>query len=99
MRIASSTMSMAANSRFTGTLILNLPVNATGADQYGRPLYGALRQVGSLVAAVPGSNRRFGEFDAVNAIDGGHQPYLIAPAAQPSDSKEAMKVSQRRSAL
>ena len=28
-------------------------------------------------------------YDAVNAIDGGHQPYLIAPAAQPSDSKEA----------
>jgi hypothetical protein len=28
-------------------------------------------------------------YDAVNAIDGGHQPYLVAPAANPSDSKEA----------
>src|SRR6266545_7680514 len=28
-------------------------------------------------------------YDAVNAIDGGHQPYLVAPAADPSDSKEA----------
>jgi len=28
-------------------------------------------------------------FDAVNAIDGGYQPYLVAPSADPSDSKEA----------
>jgi hypothetical protein len=28
-------------------------------------------------------------YDAVNAIDGGHQPYLIAPDADPSDSKAA----------
>jgi hypothetical protein len=28
-------------------------------------------------------------YDAVNAIDGGHRPYLGAPAAEPSDSKEA----------
>ncbi len=28
-------------------------------------------------------------YDAVNAIDGGHQPYLGAPAAEPSDSKAA----------
>ena len=28
-------------------------------------------------------------YDAVNAIDGGHQPYLVAPAADPGDSKEA----------
>ena len=27
--------------------------------------------------------------DAVNAIDGGHQPYLVAPSADPSFSKEA----------
>ena len=25
-------------------------------------------------------------YDAVNAIDGGHKPYLVAPAADPSDS-------------
>jgi hypothetical protein len=28
-------------------------------------------------------------YDAVNAIDGGHEPYLVAPAADPSYSKEA----------
>ena len=28
-------------------------------------------------------------YDAVNAIDGGYQPYLVAPAADPSDSKDA----------
>jgi hypothetical protein len=28
-------------------------------------------------------------YDAVNAIDGGHQPYLVSPPASPSDSKEA----------
>ena len=28
-------------------------------------------------------------YDAVNAIDGGHQPYLISPPANASDSKEA----------
>jgi hypothetical protein len=28
-------------------------------------------------------------YDAVNAIDGGYQPYLFAPPAEPGDSKEA----------
>ena len=28
-------------------------------------------------------------YDAVNAIDGGYTPYLVAPAADPGDSKEA----------
>src|SRR6188472_2727461 len=28
-------------------------------------------------------------YDAVNAIDRGHQPYLAEPAASPSDSKDA----------
>jgi hypothetical protein len=28
-------------------------------------------------------------YDAVNAIDGGHQPYLVAPLADPNDSMEA----------
>jgi hypothetical protein len=28
-------------------------------------------------------------YDAVNAIDGGHQPYLVAPDADPGDSMEA----------
>ena len=28
-------------------------------------------------------------YDSVNAIAGGHQPYLVSPAAEPSDSKDA----------
>ena len=28
-------------------------------------------------------------YDAVNAIDGGHEPYLVEPAAKSGDSKEA----------
>lgn len=38
-------------------------------DQFGRPLSGTLQQVGALLAAVPGSNRRFAGFDAVTAIE------------------------------
>src|SRR6266516_2303213 len=30
-----------------------------------------------------------GVYDAINAIDGGYQPYLSRPAANPWDSKEA----------
>jgi len=48
---------------------LNLPIARVGTDQYGRPLFGTLRQDGTLLSAVPGSNRRFGEFDAVTAIE------------------------------
>src|SRR5213593_3855409 len=29
------------------------------------------------------------EYDAVNAIDRGHQPYLVQPPSNPTDSKEA----------
>ena len=47
---------------------LNLPAT-TGSDQHGRPLYGQLRQVGSLLAVVPASNRRFTQFDAVNVLE------------------------------
>ncbi len=60
---------------------LNLPINAVGADQYGRPLYGSLQQIGSLLAVVPGSNRRFSEFDAVQAIEvTGFSEFLAATA-------------------
>src|SRR5213080_4256177 len=31
-------------------------------------------------------------YDAVNAIDRGHQPYLVQPASNPTDSKEAYQV-------
>jgi len=48
---------------------LNLPVGPVGTDQYGRPLYGELTQVGTLIAATPLSNRRFAGYDAVYALE------------------------------
>lgn len=48
---------------------LNLPAAPVGVDQHGRPLYGVLEQVGTLLTANPGSNRRFTGFDAVQALE------------------------------
>jgi hypothetical protein len=47
---------------------LNLLPRAAFRDQYGRPIYGTLRQQGELLAVEPGSNRRFAEFDVVSAL-------------------------------
>lgn len=38
-------------------------------------------------------------YDAVNAIDGGHQPYLVAPAANGSESKPAAAASAAHDVL
>jgi hypothetical protein len=46
----------------------------------GQPTPAAVISLAMVQAAV---------YDAVNAIDGGHRPYLGAPAAEPSDSKQA----------
>jgi hypothetical protein len=49
------------------------------------PGVGQASQVAALhLAIVQGA-----VYDAVNAIDRGHRPYLVAPAADPSDSKAA----------
>jgi hypothetical protein len=48
---------------------LNLPATPRARDQYGRALYGTLTKSGTLLAAVPGSNRRFSGFDAVSSLD------------------------------
>jgi Carboxypeptidase regulatory-like domain len=48
---------------------LNLLTAPASVDQYGRPIYGQLVKQGGLLAALPGSNRRFPGFDAVSAID------------------------------
>lgn len=48
---------------------LNRLPGSTGTDQYGRRLSGTLVQQGSLLAATPGSNRRFPSFDQVTSID------------------------------
>lgn len=66
-------LSVAANYRHTDFLIrrhdLNRLRGQVGRDQYGRPLYGSLAKEGGLVAADPGSNRRFDGFDLVSALD------------------------------
>ncbi len=49
---------------------LNLVTTSSATDQYGRPIYGTLVQEGSLLAASPGSNRRFSGFDVVSAVNG-----------------------------
>jgi outer membrane receptor protein involved in Fe transport len=48
---------------------LNLSSGPSGTDQYGRPIYGTLVQSGGLLAAQPGSNRRFAGFDLVSALN------------------------------
>lgn len=53
---------------------------ATGAD--GRPIWGALEQFGGLVTALPGSNRRFDEFDHVFGLTStGYADYQEVTAA------------------
>jgi hypothetical protein len=63
---------------------LNSPTLALGTDQYGRPLFGALAQQGSLLFARPGSNRRFAEFDVVGALtsDGTSNYWDVTAAAE-----------------
>jgi hypothetical protein len=48
---------------------LNLSIGTSGADQYGRPVYGTLVQSGGALLPQPGTNRRFSEFDEVLALD------------------------------
>jgi len=48
---------------------LNRPAAPATADQYDRPVYGTLVKEGGLLAAAPGSNRRFPEFDLVAAVN------------------------------
>jgi hypothetical protein len=48
---------------------LNLVATPLRHDQHDRPIYGFLEQQGALLAAAPGSNRRFPDFDLVSAIN------------------------------
>lgn len=48
---------------------LNLSFNPRARDQDGRVLYGPLTRMGTALAAVPGSNRRFSGFDEVSSLD------------------------------
>lgn len=48
---------------------LNLASEATATDQFGREIHGRLVQDGELLAAAPGSNRRFSGFEMVSALN------------------------------
>lgn len=48
---------------------LNLASDATDTDQFGREIHGRLVQDGELLAAAPGSNRRFSGFEMVSALN------------------------------
>jgi hypothetical protein len=61
---------------------LNLRPAPVALDQDGRPVYGELAQEGGVIAARPGTNRRFGDFDAVTALDPtGYSDYLALTVA------------------
>lgn len=47
---------------------LNLLATPVAEDQYGRPIYGSLTSHRGLLAATPGSNRRFDAYDRAYAI-------------------------------
>jgi hypothetical protein len=48
---------------------LNRTLEPSGTASDGRPVYGTLRQSGSLVTSEPGSNRRFSDFGSVWALN------------------------------
>src|SRR5205823_6561347 len=47
---------------------LNRVLSAVGTTQEGRPVYGRLAQEGGFVTPLPGSNRRFDDFDLVSGL-------------------------------
>src|SRR6266545_847667 len=58
----------------------NAIASASIMSTAGQPPHAAVLSLAMVQGAV---------YDAVNAIDGGHQPYLVAPPADSGDSKEA----------
>ena len=86
--------------RLTATALVAVAVGGLSASARGQPAANAAIEwnaIASTAAAgqpphvVPLSLSMVqgAVYDAVNAIDGGHEPYLISPPANPSDSKEA----------
>lgn len=67
-----TTLHLSGTFRQTESLLrrsdLNLAIVPSSTRPDGRPIYGKLVQLGSLLTPEPGSNRRFPEFDAVWAL-------------------------------
>jgi hypothetical protein len=66
----------AGNAAIEWNAIASTAIMATA----GQPPHAAVLSLAMVQGAV---------YDTVNAIDGGHRPYLVAPPANPGDSKEA----------
>jgi len=86
--------------RVTATALVAVAVGGLSASARGQPAVNAAIEwnaIASTAAAgqpphvVPLSLAmvQSAVYDAVNAIDGGHEPYVVSPPANPSDSKEA----------
>src|SRR5215208_5038006 len=72
------------------TNALGNPPTAPVMPGVGQPPQVSVLHVGMVQGAV---------YDAGNAIDGGHEPYLGAPAADPTDSKAAAAAAAAHSVL
>ncbi|MEW5931491.1 MAG: carboxypeptidase-like regulatory domain-containing protein [Gemmatimonadota bacterium] len=83
---ATGTLHLSASYRRTDFLPrrtdLNLASAPAATDADGRPVFGTLAQQGALLYAQPGSNRRFGGFDRVWALNtDGWSEYRAATVA------------------
>ena len=77
--VAVGALSASAHGQPAGNVVTDWNAIASTATA-GQPPHVAPLSLAMVQGAV---------YEAVNAIDGGHEPYLVAPAADPSDSKEA----------
>ncbi len=85
-RLGSATLDVSGTYRHTDFLPtrtdLNQVTTTSGQDQYGRPIFGRLQQVGGLVVAAPGTDRRFAGLDQVWALSASaHSDYYGATVA------------------
>jgi hypothetical protein len=77
---ASARAEPAGNMAIDWNAIASTAIMAAPPQGAGQPPHAAPLSLAMVQGAV---------YDAVNAIDGGHQPYLIAPPANPGASKDA----------
>jgi PAP2 superfamily len=77
---ASANGQPAGNTAIDWNAIASTAIIAAPPQGAGQPPHAAQLSLAMVQGAV---------YDAVNAIDGGHQPYLVAPAASPGTSMDA----------
>src|SRR6266511_2058601 len=77
---ASASGQPAGNMAIDWNAIASTAIMAAPPQGAGQPPHAAPISLAMVQGAV---------YDAVNAIDGGHQPYLVAPPANPGASQDA----------